>query len=520
MVIGEPHRAFYGNQYGLTIPLFDHYGVPLWVPEVGGPIDPANEAHDLVMSVFGGMSKGERNRVKIRVRSAMAAQAEIEGRFLGGRPPYGYLLVDVGPHPNPAKAADGKRLHALAPDPNTAHVVRRIFAEYLAGRGLKAIAEGLTHDDIPSPSAYDPKRNTHRCGIAWAYSAVRAILANPRYTGRQVWNKQPKSELLIDVNDVALGHTTKQKWNEPGKWIWSKELVHEPLIDTETFEQVQALRQAKGSADERAPRRTARGYALRGIMRCGICGRKMQGSWNNGKPHYRCTFLNQYAAKNKIDHPTSVYVREEQLLPEVDSWLVRGLDPVAFTSAVREYEAKRPEPMPDEDARHEIAECDAKLRQHRAALEAGADPVIITSWMKETQARRAIAEARLNRKPDVRRRMTEEEIAGFVTEIGTVMQALNEADPADKAAVYSRLGLTLTYYPSEKRVAAEARPASIMYVGACPRGDLNPETREISPIRGNFHEPRIAARRPRAPGTSHYGCFPGRAAGHARGYPL
>jgi site-specific DNA recombinase len=57
VVIGEPHRAFYGNQYGLTFPLFEHYGVPLWVPEVGGPIDPANEAHDLVMSVFGGMSK-------------------------------------------------------------------------------------------------------------------------------------------------------------------------------------------------------------------------------------------------------------------------------------------------------------------------------------------------------------------------------------------------------------------------------------------------------------------------------
>ena len=51
VVVGEPHRAFYGNQYGLTFPLFEHYGVPLWVPEVGGPIDPRNEAHDLVMSV-------------------------------------------------------------------------------------------------------------------------------------------------------------------------------------------------------------------------------------------------------------------------------------------------------------------------------------------------------------------------------------------------------------------------------------------------------------------------------------
>ncbi len=62
VVIGEPHRAFYGNQYGLTFPLFEHYRVPLWVPEVGGPIDPTNEAHDLVMSVFGGMSKGTESR--------------------------------------------------------------------------------------------------------------------------------------------------------------------------------------------------------------------------------------------------------------------------------------------------------------------------------------------------------------------------------------------------------------------------------------------------------------------------
>jgi hypothetical protein len=40
VVIGEPHRAFYGNQFGLTLPLFAHYGVQLLVPEVAGPVDP------------------------------------------------------------------------------------------------------------------------------------------------------------------------------------------------------------------------------------------------------------------------------------------------------------------------------------------------------------------------------------------------------------------------------------------------------------------------------------------------
>jgi site-specific DNA recombinase len=52
------------------------------------------------------MSKEERNRIKIRVRSAMAAQAALDGRFLGGRPPYGYRLVEVGgPSSNPGKAS-------------------------------------------------------------------------------------------------------------------------------------------------------------------------------------------------------------------------------------------------------------------------------------------------------------------------------------------------------------------------------------------------------------------------------
>src|SRR5512135_665403 len=159
VVIGEPQRAFYGNQFSLTFPVFVHYGVELWVPEVGGKVDPGSDAHDLVMSLYGGMSKGERNRIKIRVRSAMAAQAATEGRFLGGRPPYGYRLADAGPHPNPTKALDGRRLHRLEPDPVTAPVVRRIFREYLAGRGLFAIAEALTADGILSPSAHDRVRN-------------------------------------------------------------------------------------------------------------------------------------------------------------------------------------------------------------------------------------------------------------------------------------------------------------------------------------------------------------------------
>jgi hypothetical protein len=36
IVIGEYERAFYGGQYAAMAPLFEHYGVQLWTPEVGG----------------------------------------------------------------------------------------------------------------------------------------------------------------------------------------------------------------------------------------------------------------------------------------------------------------------------------------------------------------------------------------------------------------------------------------------------------------------------------------------------
>ena len=70
--------------------------------------------------------------------------------------------------------------------------------------------------------------------------------------------------------------------------------------------------------------------------------------------------------------------------------------------------------------------------------------------------------------------MTRDEIASLVKALGDVMQVLRDAEPADKAEVYSRLGLTLTCHPEDKRVVAKARQNSIRYVGACPRGDLNP----------------------------------------------
>jgi DNA invertase Pin-like site-specific DNA recombinase len=152
VVIGEPQRTFYGNQFGNTFPVFVHFRIPLWGPEVGGPIDPDNEAHDLVLSVFGGMSKGERNRIKIRVRTAISSQAQLQGRYLGERPPYGYHIADAGPHPNPSKAANGQRIHKLTPDPTAAPIVQRIFTHARRSRTASGDSPATKQPSKPEPT--------------------------------------------------------------------------------------------------------------------------------------------------------------------------------------------------------------------------------------------------------------------------------------------------------------------------------------------------------------------------------
>ncbi len=206
VVIGEYERAFYGGQYASMAPLFDHYGIQLWTPEVGGRIDFGAGDHELTMMALGLQSRREITRTKIRVRTAMAAQTREQGRYLGGLPPYGYQLADAGPHPNKAHAAWGRRAHRLEPDPETAPQVAWIFAQRLSGHSMARIARALNEAGIACPSAADPERNPHRSGQAWTLHTVRAILANPRYTGRQVWNRQRTDTDLVDPANTGLGH--------------------------------------------------------------------------------------------------------------------------------------------------------------------------------------------------------------------------------------------------------------------------------------------------------------------------
>jgi site-specific DNA recombinase len=70
---------------------------------------------------------------------------------------------------------------------------------------------------VPRPSRVDP----HRSGAGWTLRTVAAILANPRYTGRQVWNRQRTEHGPLGAADGLLGQSEARRWNPLQEWVIS-----------------------------------------------------------------------------------------------------------------------------------------------------------------------------------------------------------------------------------------------------------------------------------------------------------
>lgn len=312
IVVGEYERAFHGQQLEQLTPTLVRHGVQLWLPETYGPVDFDNPRQLALLDLLGVQSQREVSRARHRTTAAMRAQAELQGRHLGGRPPYGYRLVDAGPHPNRAHAAWGRRLHRLEPDPATAPHVRWIFAQRLAGYSVASIARALNDTGIPCPSGADPARNPHRSGQRWMLTTVAAILANPRYTGRQVWNRQRTDHDDIDPDGTITRHHEVQRWNAAPHWVISRQIAHPPLITEEQFIAAQAIHTAPTPVDG-----TPRHYILAGLVCCGVCGRIMDSHWVHGRPGYRCRHGYTSSRTKASPRPKILYIREDHLLDPV-----------------------------------------------------------------------------------------------------------------------------------------------------------------------------------------------------------
>ncbi|WP_143833001.1 MULTISPECIES: hypothetical protein [Nocardiopsis] len=188
----------------------------------------------------------------------------------------------------------------------------------------------------------------------------------------------------------------------------------------------------------------------------------MQGQWSHGQAYYRCRFPEEYALANKVHHPRNVYLREADVVPVLDRWIAAEFAPgrIATTvDALMEADEERDTGVAREMARlrEKLSACDRKLAQHRAALEAGADPVEVTKWMKETQAEKSAAEAGLARVGRSPEKSNGEDVMKMVHTLGDITAVLGGADLEDKAGLYRGPGLRTRYHPVENKVRAEIR---------------------------------------------------------------
>lgn len=478
VVVGEGTRCWFGNQFSLIAPKFAAYGVDLWVPELGGKFDSRNPSHKMLMSVLGGMSESERQHVQARVRAAMDAQVLNEGRHQGGRTPFGYVVVDAGPHPNPRKAAEGYRLRVLEIDEPAAEVVRRIFAEYLDGNGDRAIANGLNRDGIPCPSARRPDQNRHRIADGWQGSTVRAILENPRYTGYAFFGRWAKHETLLDPDDVAAGHVIRFRRATPDRIVRSRTPAHPEIVSVEDFTEVQLLRRSRASGGihsiGRLERTTtcasARRYLLRGLLRCEVCGRKMQGARIRQGVYYRCVARRLVPGSPALArHPKTVNLRQDHVLPTLNSWIGRLFhrDNVDHTvDALVRSQADTTQAHSTNGAAQRLEKAETRLRRLRAAIEAGADPAAFVEAINEAQEQRASARAHLDGTP-APESLTKAEIHAMIDSLGDVGEALSSAEPDKLNTLYEKLGLSLVFDPHERAVEVTAAPR---VANVCVRG--------------------------------------------------
>ena len=176
-----------------------------------------------------------------------------------------------------------------------AAVIRRINDEFLSGRSLPMIKDGLEADKILTPKG----------GNVWAVSAIRNLLKNEKYCGDVLMQKTFKT-------DPISGKTKRNTGQLPMYLIQDH---HPAIISRDTYNAVQAefARRTSGKAPSTKLAPTGQAcysakYALTGIVICGECGNQYRRCvWNKRgqkRPVWRCSSRIDYGSKYCHKSPT------------------------------------------------------------------------------------------------------------------------------------------------------------------------------------------------------------------------
>ncbi len=191
-----------------------------------------------------------------KIKSSLAVRRK-KGLYVGSTPPYGYRR-------------DGEGF--LTPDEETKGIVQRIYREYLSGKGYAELARELNGEGIPSP-----KQHKINKGILhgekgetcfWLPTTLQQILRNEIYTG----------VLTSGAYEHGPLGSGKRVFVPEEERVRVKN-AHPAIIERDTFREVQERMEKKKHGE-------AQQFLLKGLVRCGECGRLMV----RDKKRFRCRY--------------------------------------------------------------------------------------------------------------------------------------------------------------------------------------------------------------------------------------
>jgi site-specific DNA recombinase len=218
------------------------------------------------------------------IRKGLSQKAKMGGFPHGA--PLGYV--------NLREVIAGRQVARIVPDAERAPLITLAFEHYATGEWtLQRLAGELAHRGLRNRA----RRDHEPKAVTW--QGLAKILANPVYVGIVEWN--------------GVRH--------PG--------THEPLAGPETFRRVQELlgaRAARGTRERKHP------HYLKGLLHCGVCGRRLSIQHSKGRYTYFFCLGQKNDPKGTCrEH----YVAAENLEAQVEELYHRIQLPIAWADRLR-----------------------------------------------------------------------------------------------------------------------------------------------------------------------------------------
>ena len=257
-----------------------------------------------------------------KIRAVKQAKAQ-KGERVNGEVPYGYI-------------ADPNDRNHLLPDPETADVVKQIFAMYVRGDRICEIQNWLREHKVLTIAELRYRRTGNcrhprphpDCIYNWPGKTLYDILCRKEYLGHTLTGKSYK-----------VSYKSKKTKRIPEEKQYFFPNTHEALIDQETFDLAQ-----KRIATKHRPTKNEEIDLFSGLLFCGECGYKMylqQGVGTLERKHaYTC---GRYRNRIRTGEPcTTHYIRKSVLKELVLADLQRVMSFVKdheqdFIAAANEY---------------------------------------------------------------------------------------------------------------------------------------------------------------------------------------